>query len=81
MLNAVGLGTREDPAMQSVTVTFFSDLCLRSQTRIVSLPCIGRNRLHAAIRTIMRGPESFACYHHPDGSVVALDKEGVSIQI
>ena len=52
-----------------------------SLTRDVSLPHIIGDRLHLVICHMMKGGEFFTCYQRPDGGVVALDSQGVSVQV
>jgi ribosomal protein L21E len=39
------------------------------------------DRLHMVICQMMQGGEFFACYRGPDGGVVALDRQGVRVQV
>ena len=52
-----------------------------SRTRRVSFLRMVGNRLHMVIRQMMRGGKFFARYHWPDGGVVALDRQGVCVQV
>ena len=67
--------------MPVIKVSFFRDMSYDSHTRHVSLPHMVSDRLHMVIYQMMQAGEFFACYHRPEGGVVALDKQGVSIQI
>ena len=67
--------------MPVIKVSFFRDMSYDSHTRQVSLPHMVSDRLHMVICPMMQAGEFFACYHRPEGGVVALDKQGVSIQI
>ncbi len=52
-----------------------------SRTRYVSLPQLVGDKLHMVICQMMDGGEFFARYHRPDGGVVDLDRQGVSVQV
>ena len=67
--------------MPVIKVSFFRDMSYDSHTRHVSLPHMVSDRLYMVICQMMQAGEFFACYHQPEGCVVALDKQGVSIQI
>jgi hypothetical protein len=64
-----------------IKVSFLRDKSYNSHTRHVSLPHMVSDRLHMVICQMMQAGELFACYHLPGGGSVALDKQGVSIQI
>ena len=66
--------------MPDIKVSFFHDMSYDSRTRHVSLTHMIGDRLHMVICQMMQGGEFFACYHRPDGGVVALDRQGVSDQ-
>jgi hypothetical protein len=68
-------------AMTDITVSFFSDLNAAIRTRRVSFPRATRPMLHKDIRQSMEPQEFFACYHAPDGGIVALDRQGVTVRI
>ena len=65
--------------MDDIAVSFFSEPHVQSRTRRVSFPHAARRDLHDAICRAMTGSEFFACYLTPDGSVIALDRQGVTI--
>ena len=67
--------------MSVVTVSFFSDLDVSSRTRRVSFPRAASRDLHDAICRAMVGSEFFACYLSPEGGVVALDRQGITIRV
>ena len=67
--------------MSEITVSYFSDLNVKSRTRRVSFPHVTTPQLHQAIRETMRGTEFFACYLAPEGGVIALDRQGVTISV
>ena len=67
--------------MADIAVSFFSELNAESRTRRVSFPLAAKSQLHHAIRTTMQGSEFFACYMAPEGGVVALDRQGVTVNI
>lgn len=67
--------------MDDIAVSYFSEPHAQSRTRRVSSPRAARSDLHDAIRRAMTGTEFFACYLTPDGSVVALDRQGVTISV
>jgi hypothetical protein len=67
--------------MHVIRVSFFTDMSCDTRTRNVPLPHTAQQDLHGTIRQMMQGPEFFACYNHPSGGVVALDRQGVCIQI
>ena len=67
--------------MGDIAVSFFSEPHASSRTRRVSFPRATRQDLHCAICRAMQGPEFFACYLSPDGDVVALDRQGITIRV
>ena len=67
--------------MGDIAVSFFSYPHAGRRTRRVSSPRAGREGLHRAICRAMQGPEFFACYPGPDGDVVALDRQGITIRV
>ena len=67
--------------MGDIAVSFFSEPHASSRTRRVSFPRAARQDLHDAIRRAMEGPEFFACYLSPEGGVVALDRQGITIRV
>ena len=67
--------------MDDIAVSFFSEPHVQSQTRRVSLPRAARHDLHDAICRAMTGSEFFACHRASDGSVVALDRQGITISV
>jgi len=67
--------------MAEIAVSFFSKPNADSRTRRVSFPRTAQSTLHHDIRQAMQGDEFFACYMAPQGGVVALDRQGVSITI
>jgi len=67
--------------MDDIAVSFFSEPHVQSKTRRVSFPRAARHDLHDAICRVMTGSEFFDCYLTPDGSVVALDRQGVTISV
>mgnify|MGYP007062013943 CR=1 FL=1 len=64
--------------MAKIAVSFFSDLDVQSRSRRVLFPRADRQGLHKSIRGAMQDSEFFACYHAPDGGVIALDRQGVA---
>ena len=44
-------------------------------------PRTAESQLHYDIRSAMQGSEFFACYMAPGGGVVALDRQGVTVNI
>ena len=75
-----GRRNKEFP-MAEIAVSFFSEPYANSRTRRVSFPHVATSQLHAAIRETMRVSEFFACYLAPDGGVIALDRQGVTISV
>ena len=67
--------------MALISISFFSDLDVSSQTRCVSFPHATRPALHMDIRKAMQSKEFFACYQTPDGGTIALDRQGVTVCI
>ena len=67
--------------MDDVAVSFFSEPHASSRTRRVSFPRAARRDLHDAICRAMVGSEFFACYLSPEGGVVALDRQGITIRV
>jgi len=67
--------------MAEIAVSFFREPNADSRTRRVSFPCAAPSQLHYDIRSAMRGREFFACYMAPEGGVVALDRQGVTVNI
>lgn len=67
--------------MAEIAVSFFSEPSAKSRTRRVSFPHVTTPQLHQAIRETMRGTEFFACYLAPEGGVIALDRQGVTISV
>ena len=67
--------------MTDITISFFSYLNAASRTRRASFPHATRPTLHKDIRQSMEAQEFFACYYAPDGGIVALDRQGVTIRI
>ena len=67
--------------MAEIAVSFFSEPNAESRTRRVSFPRVAESQLHHDIRSAMRGAEFFACYLAPQGDVVALDRQGVTVNI
>ena len=67
--------------MAKIAVSFFSDPNADSRTRRVSFPRVAQCQLHHDIRSAMQGSEFFACYMAPEGGVVALDRQGVTVNI
>ena len=67
--------------MGDIAVSFFSDPQASSRTRRVSFPRAARQDLHDAICRAMEGSEFFACYLSPEGGVVALDRQGITIRV
>ena len=67
--------------MGDIAVSFFSEPQASSRTRRVSFPRAARQDLHYAICRAMEGSEFFACYLSPEGGVVALDRQGITIRV
>ena len=67
--------------MDDIAVSFFSDPHVQSQTRRVSFPRAARHDQHDANCRAMTGTEFFACYRASNGSVVALDRQGITISV
>ena len=67
--------------MGDIAVFFFSEPQASSRTRRVSFPRAARQDLHDAICRAMEGSEFFACYLSPEGGVVALDRQGITIRV
>ena len=67
--------------MGDIAVSFFSEPHAGSRTHRVSFPRAARQDLHRAICRAMQGPDFFACYLSPDGDVVALDRQGITIRV
>ena len=67
--------------MGDIAVSFFSEPQASSWTRRVSFPRAARQDLHDAICRAMEGSEFFACYLSPEGGVVALDRQGITIRV
>lgn len=67
--------------MDDIAVSFFSEPQASSRTRRVSFPRAARQDLHDAICRAMEGSEFFACYLNPEGGVVALDRQGITIRV
>ena len=67
--------------MDDIAVSFFSEPHVQSQTRRVSFPRAARRDLHDAICRAMTGSEFFACYRASDRSVIALDRQGITISV
>jgi len=67
--------------MAEIAVSFFSEPNAESRTRRVSCPRVAERQLHYDIRMSMEKTEFFACYLAPEGGVVALDRQGVTISI
>ena len=67
--------------MGDIAVSFFSETQASSRTRRVSFPRAARQDLHDAICRAMEGSEFFACYLSPEGGVVALDRQGITIRV
>tara|TARA_E500000178_G_C16681359_1_gene599493 strand:+ start:228 stop:431 length:204 start_codon:yes stop_codon:yes gene_type:complete len=67
--------------MAEIAVSFFSEPNAKSRTRRVSFPRTAESQLHYDIRSAMQGSEFFACYMAPGGGVVALDRQGVTVNI
>ncbi len=67
--------------MGDIAVSFFSEPQASSRTRRVSFPRAARQDLHDAICRAMEGSEFFACYLSPEGGVVALDRQGITIRV
>ena len=67
--------------MAEIAVSFFSEPNADSRTRRVSFPRTAQSKLHHDIRSAMQGNEFFACYVAPQGGVVALDRQGITINI
>ena len=67
--------------MDDIAVSFFSEPHVQGQTRRVSFPRAARRDLHDAICRAMTGSEFFACYRASDGSVIALDRQGITISV
>ena len=67
--------------MGDIAVSFFSEPHAGSRTRRVSFPRVAKSQLHQAIRETMQGSEFFACYLAPEGGVIALDRQGITISI
>ena len=44
-------------------------------------PRVAKSQLHQAIRETMRSSEFFACYLAPEGGVIALDRQGITISV
>ena len=67
--------------MDDIAVSFFSEPHASSRTRRVSFPRAARRDLHDAICRAMVGSEFFACYLSPEGGVVALDRQEITIRV
>ncbi len=67
--------------MGDIAVSFFSEPQASSRTRRVSFPRAARQDLHDAICRAVEGSEFFACYLSPEGGVVALDRQGITIRV
>ena len=67
--------------MGDIAVSFFSEPQASSRTRRVSFTRAARQDLHDAICRAMEGSEFIACYLSPEGSVVALDHQGIKIRV
>jgi len=67
--------------MQTLKVTFFTALDVQSKTRSVLMNDEAFPHLMTSITEVMRPDELFACYCDASGSVVALDKDGVSVTV
>ena len=67
--------------MAEIAVSFFSEPNAESRTRRVSFPHVAESQLHCDIRSAMQGTEFFACYMPPQGGVVALDRQEVTVNI
>jgi len=67
--------------MSEITVSYFSDLNVKSRTRRVSFPHATWYALHEAILGQMTHGEHFACYRNPNGGVVALDRDGITARV
>ena len=67
--------------MDDIAVSFFSEPHAQTETRRVSFPRAARQELHSAICRNMTGSEFFACYLSPDGHVVALDRQGITVSV
>ena len=72
-----GRRNKEFP-MAEIAVSFFSEPYANSRTRCV---LVATSQLHAAICETMRLSEFFACYLAPEGGVIALDRQGVTISV
>lgn len=67
--------------MQTLKVTFFKALNVKSRTRSVMINYEAFPKLITSITDLMCSDESFACFCDPSGSVIALDKDGVSVSV
>ena len=67
--------------MQTLKVTFFKALNVQSKTRSVLMNNQSAPELITSISDIMRPDEFFACFQDSSGSVIALDKDGVSVSV
>ncbi len=67
--------------MPDIKVSFFCDMSYDSRTRHVFLLHMVGDRLHMVICQIMIGGEFFARYHRPAGGVLALERQGVRVQL
>ena len=67
--------------MSEITVSYFSDLNVKSRTRRVSFPHATWSTLHEAILGQMTHGEHFACYRNLNGGVVALDRDGTTARV
>jgi|TARA_Y100000385_G_scaffold178123_1_gene184156 hypothetical protein len=67
--------------MQTLKVTFFKALNVQSKTRSVLINYEAIPALLTSITELMRPDEFFACFCDSSGSVIALDKDGVSVSV
>jgi hypothetical protein len=67
--------------MNVVEVSYFSSFSNESRTRRVPFPRTSPGLLKQQIIEAMLNGEFFACYHHPKGGVVAIDYQGVTVQV
>ena len=67
--------------MQTLKVTFFKALNVQSKTRSLLINYEASPNLLTLITELMRPDEFFACFYDSTGSVIALNKDGVSVSI
>lgn len=67
--------------MRTLKVTFFKALNVQSKTRSVLINYEAVPNLLTSITELMRPDEFFACFCDSTGSVIALDKDGVSVSV